>query len=351
MQIKKKSTQYVWPVIGQDKIVEFLDKALRSDSLAQSYLFLGPDYLGKYSLALALAKNIWARDGLELNGDNLASLSDLFILDATNLEASKTSLKDEFAKGSKKVNKLGQIDLAREFSSLLSLSSFLNSYKIGIIKNFDQLNINTQNSLLKILEEPREKVIIILLAKEEEKILKTISSRAQILRFYPVSFDKVYDYLVKDLEVERSLAKKLAAASLGRVLLAKKWIEDKELYQSELALIEESAWLLSLSLNERLAIINKYFPGEINKDFLIKFLNIWESLWRDALLLLLDQKKYLQYPHLVPELEKIPDLSIEKVVDSLKQTTLAKEYLSKSLNPSMIFDNLISSYFNKRFFK
>ena len=131
----------VWPKIGNEKNVEFLNRVVLSKKPAQTYIFLGPDDLGKSTIALAFARNLMAealegKDGLN---------SDLHILEA---EAEKKSI---------------SIEQTRELIKALSLSSFLDSYKIGIIKEADSLTTEAQNALLKTLEEPREKVILILM--------------------------------------------------------------------------------------------------------------------------------------------------------------------------------------------
>jgi len=104
-------TDYIWewPEVGHDKAIDFLDRAGRNDKIAQTYIFSGRDDLGKTAIALAFAKNLQSgRSGFD---------SDLLILER---EPDKKSI---------------SILQAREFIKRLRLSSFLDSYKIGIIKS------------------------------------------------------------------------------------------------------------------------------------------------------------------------------------------------------------------------
>ncbi|HPY99512.1 MAG TPA: DNA polymerase III subunit delta', partial [bacterium] len=141
--------RFDWPPIGQDKVVAFLEKSLVSGKLAQTYIFAGPKDLGKSSLALAFARNLWQSDRGAAGSGNFESLnSDLYILE-----------KDD----DKQV--IG-VEATRNFIKRLGLSSFMNSYKIGIIKEAETLSSESQSALLKTLEEPRAQVVIILLTEK-----------------------------------------------------------------------------------------------------------------------------------------------------------------------------------------
>lgn len=323
-------SQFIWPPLGQERAVSFLEKSLISGKLAQTYIFAGPQYLGKSSLAAAFAHNLWRRDGLTLTeGDNFDNLnSDLYILKREE---------------DKKQISVGQ---AREFIKRLTLSSFLNSYKIGIIKEAELLSIEAQNALLKTLEEPKEQVIIILLTSDLSALMSTITSRSQVLYFQPISFADVYDYLLASLDIKRSLAKELAAASLGRPLQARQWAENLDLYQEQVQLRQKLFSFLQLDLAERLALINAL--GKDNSvlvETALSWLDIWESLWRDALLLSLGQEEYAQYPDFLSEwrlyFQDKAELDITKKASAcLHKLKKARTYIQGFVNPKNVLENL-----------
>jgi DNA polymerase-3 subunit delta' len=200
--------KYTWPSIGNDKAIEFLNRSLESDKIAQTYVFIGPEELGKSTIALAFAKN--------LQGSYDGFNSDLYILTP---EAGKKNI---------------GIEQVREFIKMLNLSSFMNSYKIGLIKEADLLSEEAKSALLKTLEEPKDKVIIILLVNTEESLPATILSRSQKLYFYPVPAATIYDYLISNYGTNRSLAKELANLALGRPLKAIRYLENPDVYKSYL---------------------------------------------------------------------------------------------------------------------
>lgn len=328
------SDQFEWPPLGQDRAVSFLEKSILSGKLAQGYIFSGPSDLGKTSLALAFARNLWYFDRQEdLVRDNFSSLNtDLSILEK---EIDKKQI---------------SVEQVREFIKTLGTSSFLNSYKIGIIKNAELLSIEAQNAFLKTLEEPREKVIIILITENVELLTATIASRAQILYFYPVTAASVYDYLLASTEVNRSLAKELSAASMGRPLQALHWVENPAEYSDRSDLVKQLFDFLQMDLGERLNLIETFSKAsDFSADKVKVYLHIWEGLWHDALLISLGDEDHLRYPMFRENWQKYfqahtgIDQSYQAFL-SLKQLQQADKYLRGFVNPKNILESL-SLYF------
>jgi len=321
-----KTTEYSWPSIGNDKAIEFLNRSLLSDKIAQTYVFVGPEELGKSTIALAFARN--------LQGDYDGFNSDLYIL---NPEPGKKGI---------------GIEQVREFIKMLNLSSFMNSYKIGLIKEADLLSEEAKSALLKTLEEPKDKVIIILLVTTEESLPATILSRSQKLYFYPVPAATIYDYLITNYKANRSLAKDLASLALGRPLKAIRYLENPEVYKTYLESAESFLSLFSLDLNARLKVLDTLFTDKTySKQATSEALDILlmaEGLLRDLLLLALEQKDRLQHLVIMSALEKslasLPGETEEKVkeiLNRMKFIAQAKEYLEANVNPRLVLEQLI----------
>lgn len=327
--MEKKDWQLDWPLIGQDKVISFLEKSILADKVAQTYIFSGPKDLGKSSLALAFARNLWKKDlgekGETLNLDSLNS--DVYILE-----------KPEDKKN------IG-IDQVRDFIERLSLSSFFNSYKIGIIKDAQLLRPDAQNALLKTLEEPREKVIIILLIDNPQSLLQTLTSRSQILYFYPVSKEIVHNYLLANLDVNRSLVKDLAAAAAGRPLRALKWAEDESLYQELVLKTDKAFEFINRDLSAKLNMIKELFGEKPESDLVLEYIEQWELLWRDAMLLSLGLNEQLSYPNYLSEWRENMAASgveayHEQALKALKSLKEARIFLKGSINLKNILENL-----------
>jgi DNA polymerase-3 subunit delta' len=108
-----------------------------------------------------------------------------------------------------------------EISKKLSLKSYEGGYKVSLIWMSENLNIPAANKLLKILEEPPDKTVIILVANESEKMLKTILSRTQLMKIPRLSNEEITNGLVNKFEMEHDLAENLAAMSDGNYLIAR----------------------------------------------------------------------------------------------------------------------------------
>lgn len=326
----QRTTEYSWPSIGNDKAIEFLNRSLLSDKLAQTYVFIGPEELGKSTIALAFARNLQGN----YEGNNEGFNSDLHIL---HPEPGKKGI---------------GIEQVREFIKILNLSSFLNSYKIGLIKEADLLSEEAKSALLKTLEEPKEKVIIILLVTTEESLPATILSRSQKLYFYPVPAATIYDYLITNYKANRSLAKDLANLALGRPLKAIRYLENPEIYKNYLESAESFLSLLHLDINARLKVLDSLFTDKTySKQAVGEALDILlmgEGLLRDLLLLCLEEKDRIQHLVIISALEKslasLPgehEAKIKGLLNRLKFIAQAKEYLESNVNPRLVLEQLI----------
>jgi len=114
-------------------------------------------------------------------------------------------------------NKQGQIgvDEAMEIVRSLSLKSYEGGYKIMIIWRADKMNTASSNKLLKMIEEPPEKTLFILIAEEEEQIIQTIRSRCQILRFPPLAESVIEEKILEKFKIDKTEAKNIAIQANG----------------------------------------------------------------------------------------------------------------------------------------
>ncbi|MCW5519938.1 DNA polymerase III subunit delta' [Aureitalea sp. L0-47] len=114
-------------------------------------------------------------------------------------------------------NKQGSInvDEATEIAKALALKSFEGGYKIMIIWMAEKMNTACANKILKIVEEPPQKTVLLLLAENEEAMLTTIHSRCQKLYFPLLSEEDIASQLSDSKDVEANLARRIAHRSAG----------------------------------------------------------------------------------------------------------------------------------------
>ncbi len=246
-------------ILGQEHIKNHLTKSTDSGRIPHAQLFVGPEGCGTLSMAIAYAQYILCGNtsGENSNGNAACNLKfqnfshpDLhFVFPvAPNGEVKSHPVSTNFMKswrefitetpyGSlfdwyKKIgiaNKQGQIgvDEAQEIMKSLSLKAYEGGYKVMIIWMADKMNTATANKLLKLLEEPPQKTVFLLVTEDEDNILQTILSRCQVLHFAGLSEQAIADALVSRENIEPAKAQKLAHQAQGNYNQAQHLLHKK----------------------------------------------------------------------------------------------------------------------------
>jgi DNA polymerase III subunit delta' len=192
-------------VIGNETALRLLGRALETGEVSQAYLFHGPPGVGKRMVALRFGAALVA--GGDAGAEDRA------------LRGLHPDLTEIVPQGS--FTSIGQV---REVVRLAASRPFEGARRVFIV-GADTLNVQAANALLKTLEEPEGETVFVLLAASRERVLPTILSRAQVLRFNPVPTGVVAEFLR-----ERGAAEPVLAAELGRgsVGLSLRYAEDPE---------------------------------------------------------------------------------------------------------------------------
>jgi len=193
---------------GQDKPIGMLKTYIENSCLEGGYLFAGPEGIGKKMTALALAE--------ELVGSSQHP-------DVHVISNEDTQIK---------------IDVIRQLQKDINLKAYAGPYKVFIIDNAHTLTPEASNSLLKILEEPPKKSLIILISDKPNLLFKTVISRCKILKFLPLKRTVLEDILRKDYKLDNALAHFLAYFSEGRLGGALK-LMDEDIINKKNSLIDK----------------------------------------------------------------------------------------------------------------
>ncbi len=116
---------------------------------------------------------------------------------------------------------------SREIIKSLSLKSFEGKYKIMIIWMAEYLHPSAANGILKILEEPPENTIFILVSNDHEKLLGTILSRTQVFNIRPFSNEEIVDHL-QFSGTETNKAHQIASVASGNLNMAYRLLNEIE---------------------------------------------------------------------------------------------------------------------------
>ena len=181
-------------VVGQSPITSTLKNAIKSNQLAQSFLFCGPRGVGKTSCARILAKTI----NCENISNNIEACNNCVSCKSFNESASFNVHELDAASNN-------SVDDIRKLVDQVRLAPQVGEYNIYIIDEVHMLSISAFNAFLKTLEEPPKYAKFILATTEKHKIIPTILSRCQIFDFKRVGVSDIaahLDFVAKSEGVE-----------------------------------------------------------------------------------------------------------------------------------------------------
>jgi len=216
-------------VFCQDRAIGILQRGLAVDRPAHAYIFAGPEGVGKYKTAREWAKLLLCqkphtkKDKSGAFADSCGSCESCTLLEAGSHPDYAHVYKEllEYTRDGK--DKKTPIELpisvVREFLiEQVAIRPALSQRRVFVISEAEKLNANSQNALLKVLEEPPSYCTIILLCTRLEQLLPTTKSRCQTVRFGPVEEDRIVSHLVQMGlgSKEAAFFARLAQGSLGR---------------------------------------------------------------------------------------------------------------------------------------
>ncbi len=234
-------------ILGQKHIKTYLTTSVDSQRVPHAQLFIGPEGSGTLPMALAYAQYLLCgnTNGENTGGNNSCNIKfkafshpDLhFAFPVTTSDKVKSKPVSGFYLQEWRQlleqqpygnlfdwykllgvdNKQGQIgvDEAHEIVKALTLKSYEGGYKVMLIWMAEKMNKACANKLLKLIEEPPEKTVFILIAEDEAQIISTIKSRCQVLHFPPLAEDIIVEALQKKYQLNNSEATKIAYQANG----------------------------------------------------------------------------------------------------------------------------------------
>ena len=254
-------------IIGHETACDVLSRMIKNERLTHAFLFIGPSSVGKTTVAKALLREVMGK------GVVLDAHPDVVVLE--RLEDEKTGKK-------KTALSVKQIRALRE---RLSMSAIDGGWKVVLIEEAELLTTAAANALLKTLEEPSGKTMIILCAPAVSSVPQTIASRCQLLRFHLVSREVITQSLV-ERGLTKTQAKQFATLSAGRPGRSLRLIQDGGFRAQMETAVSATLELFHAPKAKRLSLIKSLLPKEEinNQQVFLEQINTWEQVVRDQLL-------------------------------------------------------------------
>ena len=253
---------------GNTPLVEQLRRSAASGRSSHAYLFLGGAGAGKRLIANTFAKALQC-EGEKRPCDSCKSCH------AFNHGNHPDVIYFQPLKNGKTYT---IEDVREQLLETVDLKPFQYEKKIYIIEKADTLNIQSQNALLKTLEEPPAHAVFLLLAERAEAFLPTILSRVVVMKIRPLSAETIADYLMQagHLAEESHI---LSAYAQGRIGQALELVEDEGFREMRQDILGKLDALPSMSEGDAY-LLAKDLEGYKND---LRFLDIMELWYRDLL--------------------------------------------------------------------
>lgn len=306
---------------GQKEIIEKLIRSVKEERVSHAQLFAGPEGCGSMALALSYARYISCENRTEKDSCGVCKSCvkyekmihpDLhFVFPVIKGKKATDPVSDnyleewrEFVKKSpfftlnnwldsiEVGNAQGQIfaSEAAEIIKKLSLKTFESDFKIMIIWLPEKMNPSASNKLLKMIEEPPEKTLFLLVSEEPDKVIPTILSRCQLVKIPSFSNTDIEKYLTERYGLTSEKAADFARVSVGNITRAIELCENED---SSLENLERFKSLMRFAWKrDVLSVIN--WSEEIastGREAQKNFISFSMRILRENLMLSLDQKK------------------------------------------------------------
>ncbi|MCU0473199.1 MAG: DNA polymerase III subunit delta [Bacteroidales bacterium] len=359
---------------GQKETIASLIRSVKEERVSHAQLLTGPEGCGSLALALAYSKYVSCENRTEHDSCGICKSCvkyekmihpDLhFVFPVIKNKKDSEPVSDsyieewrEFAKKSPWFtlnNWLDSIEVgnaqglifaseAGEIIKKLSLKTFESDYKIMIIWLPEKMHQATANKLLKMIEEPPEKTLFLLVSDDPDKVIPTILSRCQLIRIPCFTKNNIRDFLIKKYNAGEIKASEIAGVANGNIIRAVELLENED---SSLRNLESFKRLMRFAWKrDILSIMNwsEEIAGtgrEAQKSFISYSLRIL----RENLMLTLGQLKN-RLVYLAGEEESFsknfhPFITRENIYPLADELNIAYSHIEANGNAKIIFLDL-----------
>ena len=329
----------MWPVVGHDRVVSYIERGLKNGALSHAYFFTGPKHIGKMTLALALAQAVNCSAQDKPCGECSACLK-IAARNHPDVQVIKPLTADESE--DKKAKSEIIISQVRELQRWASLPPYEGRCRVFIFEEAELLNEAAANCLLKSLEEPLPGVLFILVAPSPGAVPETIASRAHHLAFRPVPTSETENLLMSrgQLPDKAALLARLSGGATGWAIAA---AEHEDIMTRRTERLELLLGLIGQGYDRRFEAAEELSGKETRgRGDTAELIHDWQILWRDLLLAGAGQAEAivnLDYKDRIVDLSgRLGPANIRTFVTAL---TKAGELVGHNVNPKLILETLM----------
>ncbi len=337
--------------------------SLRSDRLPHAYLFYGNEGSGKDAFAIELAKLLNCERGplavcqtcsqcIKISQLNHPDVHFIFPTpSSSNIKPQEIAAarEEKAANPYRRIRFPGKntfigIDTVRELKGEAKYKLYEGKKKIFIISEAEQMRPEAANAILKILEEPPDNLLLILITSRIHRILPTIRSRCQLIHFPTLPGDQVLRIIRKYSPEPPEHLSRIVRLASDNVKLAFDFLEDDVLAKRDRA-IDFLRKVVRLDKSHELMKEVENITGTRDRQEMERFLFFLLTWFRDAIRLQAapEMADRIANSDLEKNLRKFvegyPEADYPRIVEEIQQA-MAQLEDPRNLNPTLIFTNL-----------
>lgn len=356
-------------VIGQDEIKKRLIRSVKEERISHAQLFSGAEGTGKLALAIAYAQYVSCRNRGETDScgvcpschkyQKLAHPDLHFVFPVFNSPKIKNPISDDFLPSWREIifknpyfdlsQWLTHIDAGnaqgliyeRESDSILrklNLKSFESEFKVMIIWLPEKMHQNCSNKLLKMIEEPPSKTLFVLVSEDEESVIGTIRSRAQLVKFPFIDKESIRNALLKIEGINEEIIPDAVHLSNGNYIKALEYLnpgDDEQFYFQKFQEMMRQAYqrevLAQIEWADEMA--------KIGRDKQKAFFNFALRMIREYFVMNMKQSSmvYLNQEEKAWGARFAPFINERNITPFFNEFELAIKHISANGNPRIIF--------------
>ena len=327
-----------WSIQGQEHLTSTLERSIRQGQMAHAYLLVGPPNVGKSTLALRMAQAVNCREDNPPCGDCGQCRR---IERSVHPDVQVIAPAQDPRTGRTRVEI--SIDQVRDLEHAASLGPYEGKCLVFIIDGVERLSLEAANALLKTLEEPPLRVLLLLLASQEDDLLPTIRSRCQRLEVRPLPEERMVSVLTEEHGLSEEDARLLAHLSGGRLGYALAAVKDPKVLGERQHALDTLLELVDGGLERRFKQSQEMATQfSRNRVSARETLGMWLGWWRDLMLMKegtpelvvnVDAREGLE--------ERAPRFSKEQVTGVVRELVATLERLEQNASPRIALDVLM----------
>ena len=354
-------------IIGQDAIKRELCRGVQQGRIAHALLLSGPAGVGKLPLALAYAQYIACKHRTDndacgvcptclqyskLQHPDLHFVFPIVKTDSADVcdnylgafremvLANPYSDADDWLQqmgGEKKQSMIYEKE-SGEIQRKLSLKAFGDGYKVMIVWQPEKMHIACANKLLKLLEEPPEKTVFILVSEHPEQLLQTIRSRVQEIPLPPLKEEEIAEDLIHNHGLLEAPARRIAHTAQGSLSNALRLITDDDDNKQFFDLFVQ---LMRLSYVRKVKEMKLWSEevASLGRERQKKFLSYCQHMIRENFMYNFHQSKlnYMSEAESDFAVKFAPFINENNVIGIMNELSLCERDIAQNANPKIVF--------------